>query len=219
MRYQRILLISILVGAVAFAVLQYTDLLDASALVPPSVQSTQSSDEQPAHQSEEEHTESAANSQTQTAARQTSVHVIRTATTEDGTYGFDPHLLHVEPVDTVRWVVASGKHTTTAYHPANRDHPRRIPEEAEPWDSGTLTEDGTTTFERTLTVEGVYDCFCMPHEANRMVGTLVVGTAGGGPGLSDPQAQLPTPTQETIAELNATVQREFTRAQPEQADR
>ena len=34
-------------------------------------------------------------------------------------------------------------------------------------------------FEVTLTVEGVYDYFCLPHEAAGMVGRIVVGRPGG----------------------------------------
>ena len=34
-------------------------------------------------------------------------------------------------------------------------------------------------FEVTLTIPGVYDYFCMPHEAAGMVGRIVVGRPGG----------------------------------------
>jgi hypothetical protein len=34
-------------------------------------------------------------------------------------------------------------------------------------------------FDVTLTVEGVYDYFCMPHEAAGMVGRIVVGRPSG----------------------------------------
>ncbi len=34
-------------------------------------------------------------------------------------------------------------------------------------------------FEVTLTAEGVYDYFCLPHEAAGMVGRIVVGRPGG----------------------------------------
>lgn len=91
---------------------------------------------------------------------------------------FDPVGLLVRPGTTVRWVLVEGVHTTTAYHPANGDRPRRIPEGARPWDSGYLTNPGTT-FEVTLEVEGVYDFFCRPHEAAGMVGRIVVGSDAG----------------------------------------
>lgn len=96
---------------------------------------------------------------------------------------FDPIGLQIEPGQTVRWVMASpgNPHTTTAYHPRNANHSLRIPEAAAPWDSGFLVKPGDT-FEVTLTVEGVYDYFCLPHEAAGMVGRIVVGRAGG-PGV------------------------------------
>ena len=51
---------------------------------------------------------------------------------------FNPIGLRVAPGTTVRWVVEANVHTATAYHPANGGHPLRIPERAEPWDSGYL---------------------------------------------------------------------------------
>jgi len=87
---------------------------------------------------------------------------------------FDPIGLYVEPGATVRWIVRENVHTATAYHPHNDNHPLRIPERAEPWDSGFLVHPGDH-FEVTLTVPGVYDYYCMPHEAVGMVGRIVVG--------------------------------------------
>lgn len=91
---------------------------------------------------------------------------------------FDPIGLHVEPGQTVRWVVQSNVHTTTAYHPKNDHHSLRIPDRAEPWDSHFLVNPGSH-FEVTLTVPGVYDYFCMPHEVAGMVGRIVVGRPEG----------------------------------------
>ncbi len=91
---------------------------------------------------------------------------------------FDPIGLYLEPGQTVRWVVMQNVHTTTAYHPANDRHSLRIPEEAAPWDSGFLVNPGDR-FEVTLTVEGVYDYYCAPHETAGMVGRLVVGRPAG----------------------------------------
>jgi plastocyanin len=54
----------------------------------------------------------------------------------------------------------------------------RIPEEAEPWDSGYLIEPGDQ-FEVTLTVPGVYDYFCAPHEVAGMVGRIIAGRPVG----------------------------------------
>lgn len=91
---------------------------------------------------------------------------------------FDPIGLWIEPGQTVRWTVVANVHTTTAYHPRNDGHSLRIPEGAEPWDSGFLVNPGDH-FEVVLTVEGVYDYYCMPHEAAGMVGRIVVGRPAG----------------------------------------
>jgi plastocyanin len=87
---------------------------------------------------------------------------------------FDPIGLYLEPGATVRWVVRENVHTTTAYHPRNDHHPLRIPESAVPWDSGFLVHPGDQ-FDVTLSVPGVYDYYCAPHEAVGMVGRIVVG--------------------------------------------
>jgi plastocyanin len=107
---------------------------------------------------------------------------------------FDPIGLLIEPGQTVRWVNQANVHTSTAYHPDNDGHALRIPERARPWDSGYLVEPGDR-FEVTLSIEGVYDYFCAPHELAGMVGRIVVGRPAG-PGTlpfdyfrDDPAAQ------------------------------
>jgi plastocyanin len=102
---------------------------------------------------------------------------------------FDPVGLWLPAGSRVRWVVEANVHTATAYHPANGGRPLRIPEGAEPWDTGYLVEPGEA-FEVTLTVEGVYDYLCVPHEVAGMVGRLVVGRPGG-PGMRPPDAGVP----------------------------
>ncbi|GMG84920.1 hypothetical protein LNKW23_41360 [Paralimibaculum aggregatum] len=91
---------------------------------------------------------------------------------------FAPVGLAVAPGTTLRFVNddAGNSHTATAYHPAILDRPRRIPRGAEPWDSGFLLPG--ESFEATLTVPGVYDYHCQPHEFGGMVGRIVVGTPG-----------------------------------------
>jgi plastocyanin len=107
---------------------------------------------------------------------------------------FDPVGVLIEPGQTVRWVNEANVHTTTAYHPHNDGHALRIPEAAEPWDSGYLVEPGDS-FEITLTVPGVYDYFCAPHEMAGMVGRIIVGEPSGPGALpfdyfkDDPAAQ------------------------------
>jgi plastocyanin len=91
---------------------------------------------------------------------------------------FDPIGLYVPPGTTVRWIARENVHTTTAYHPNNDHHSLRIPDGAVPWDSGFLVKPGAT-FDVTLTVPGVYDYYCVPHEAAGMVGRIVVGNATG----------------------------------------
>lgn len=99
---------------------------------------------------------------------------------QGGRVNFDPIGVLVRPGQTVRWTCTSNVHTATAYHPKNGGHSLRIPEGAEPWDSKYLLPG--QTFEVTLTVEGVYDYFCLPHEMAGMVGRIIVGKPGGGPG-------------------------------------
>ena len=91
---------------------------------------------------------------------------------------FDPVGLWIAPGQIVRWILHDDVHTTTAYHPRNGGHSLRIPEAAEPWDSGFLMQ-RHAHFDVTFTVEGVYDYFCAPHEAAGMVGRLVVGRPSG----------------------------------------
>lgn len=91
---------------------------------------------------------------------------------------FDPIGILIEPGQTVRWTVAANVHTSTAYHPKNDGHSLRIPEGAAPWDSGFLVQPGDH-FEVTLSIPGVYDYFCTPHEAAGMVGRIVAGRPAG----------------------------------------
>ncbi|HYB42035.1 MAG TPA: plastocyanin/azurin family copper-binding protein [Candidatus Methylomirabilis sp.] len=94
---------------------------------------------------------------------------------------YDPVGLLIAPGDTVRWILDMDVHSATAYHPKNANHSLRIPEGAAPWDSGIMSFKGKH-FDTRLTVEGVYDYFCTPHENDGMVGRIVVGNPGNGPG-------------------------------------
>lgn len=93
------------------------------------------------------------------------------------TVHFDPIGIRVAPGQRIRWRCIANVHTTTAYHPKNMKHSLRIPNAAQPWDSGYLLPG--QTFEVTLTVEGVYDFFCLPHEMAGMVGRIIVGQPVG----------------------------------------
>jgi plastocyanin len=110
---------------------------------------------------------------------------IKLMQTPAGRTYFDPTGVHIAPGDTVRWIQISGFHSITAYHPSNDNHELRIPASAKPWDSDILLADDSkrdATFEHVFTVPGVYDYFCKPHEMAGMVGRIVVGEPGDGPG-------------------------------------
>ncbi len=98
---------------------------------------------------------------------------------EDGAkVWFDPIGILIEPGTTIRWVIKENVHTVTAYHPDNDDHSLRIPKAAKPWDSDYLVNPGNS-FEIELTVPGVYDYYCAPHEQAGMVGRIIVGEPTG----------------------------------------
>ncbi|MGH7211352.1 MAG: plastocyanin/azurin family copper-binding protein [Acetobacteraceae bacterium] len=97
-----------------------------------------------------------------------------------GVVGFDPVGLLIEPGQTVRWICDANVHTTTAYAPKYDHHSLRIPQNAQPWNSDFLLPG--QHYEVRLTVEGVYDYFCAPHEIAGMVGRIIVGKAIG-PGM------------------------------------
>ena len=98
-------------------------------------------------------------------------------------------------------------HTTTAYHPANDGRPLRIPAAAAPWTSDYLMPGDA--FEVALTVPGVYDYYCIPHEHAGMVGRLVVGDPGADAADAMPAGDLPAvalaafPSVEAILRLGA----------------
>lgn len=97
-----------------------------------------------------------------------------------GNVYFDPIGLYVNPGDTVKWVVESGKHSTTSYTPDNPIYggPSLVPDGAQSWDSGVLSTQGAS-FSRTFTVKGTYDYYCIPHKSLGMVGRIVCGAPGG----------------------------------------
>jgi plastocyanin len=96
---------------------------------------------------------------------------------EGGHVGFDPVGVLVAPGQPIRWRCLENVHTTTAYHPDNDKHSLRIPEGAKSWDSGFLLPG--ESFDLTLTIEGVYDYYCRPHEQAGMVGRIIVGHPTG----------------------------------------
>ena len=133
---------------------------------------------------------------------ETTLHTIEMIS-EGGEEIFVPDRIQIAPGDTVRWVLASGFHTTTAYHPEYADKAARIPQDAMPWDSGLIRSDGEI-FEQRFEIEGTYCYYCTPHEALGMLGVVVVGKpVVGEAGLSDPSPDLP---KAAVEKLNEYVQ-------------
>lgn len=111
---------------------------------------------------------------------------------------FDPVGLSVEPGTTVRFEIAAGSHSSTAY-------PDRIPSGATPFDSGVLSEGA---FEHTFDAPGTYDYYCSPHRSMGMVGRVVVGEPGG-PAEGSPIPHGDVPRSERIVEQGTVAIDEF----------
>ncbi|WP_232700665.1 plastocyanin/azurin family copper-binding protein [Halobacterium wangiae] len=105
---------------------------------------------------------------------------------------FDPVGLHVEPGTTVRFEIAAGAHSATAYE-------NRIPANATAFDSGVISSGG---FEHTFEEPGTYDYYCIPHKSVGMVGRIVVGSPGG-PAEERPIPDGNVPESDTIVEQGA----------------
>lgn len=128
---------------------------------------------------------------------------IRMVTDNLGSY-FDPKGLLIGSGTTVRFVNDSGVHGTTAYHPDLDDRPLRIPEDAEPWDSGLYTAEGET-FDVTFDVAGVFDYYCLPHESLGMVGRIVVDEPRDGPATT-PIDELPPAAREKMPSVGSILE-------------
>ena len=111
---------------------------------------------------------------------------------------FDPIGHHVELGTTVQFEIASGSHSATAYED-------RIPDEATPFDSGTISEG---SFEHTFDTPGTYDYYCRPHQSVGMVGRIVVGEPGG-PAETTPIPDGDVPNSERIVEQGTIGIEEF----------
>jgi plastocyanin len=128
--------------------------------------------------------------------------------TDGDQYYFDPIGLFVEPGTTVEWVNEAGAHSSTAYAEGNGGaEVNRIPEDAEPWNSETLTEEGAT-FTHTFETEGTYDYFCIPHKSLGMVGRIVCGEPGG-PAEGDMPPDGDVPESQTIVDQGEVSYDEF----------
>ncbi|MFA9517319.1 plastocyanin/azurin family copper-binding protein [Halopenitus sp. H-Gu1] len=126
--------------------------------------------------------------------------------TENNQHHFTPHAVWIEPGGTVTWTTESGHHDAVAYHPDNNDKPLRMPEEAAPWSTDFLAEEGATD-SHTFEIEGVYDYYCTPHEHVGMVGTVIVGEPDphDQPALEEPQSSLPDGAKNELADLGEKV--------------
>lgn len=113
---------------------------------------------------------------------------------------FAPRGVSVKSGTTVRFINhdPGNGHTSTAYHPDIYGRERRIPAAAEPWDSDYLLPD--ESFEVVLTVPGVYDYYCVPHEMAAMVGRIVVGKPTDA-GWEGPSKDMTDITPEVLAAL------------------
>jgi len=95
-----------------------------------------------------------------------------------GLWYFDPVGLYIKPGQTVHWTSAAWGSSVTSYHPDNDNRELRIPESAQSFDSGLLS-DYENTFEWTFDIPGTYDYFSRNHESIGAVGRIVVGKPGG----------------------------------------
>lgn len=111
---------------------------------------------------------------------------------------FDPVGLYVEPGTTVRFEIAGGSHSATAYE-------ARIPAGASPFDSGVISNGG---FEHTFDTPGTYDYYCIPHRSMGMVGRIVVGDPAG-PAEESPIPDGDVPDSDVIVEQRTVTIDEF----------
>jgi plastocyanin len=87
---------------------------------------------------------------------------------------FVPKTLTIKVGDTVVWENDSpGVHTVTdnsAFASAKQD--ASVPAGTEPFNSGPV--EAGKQYSHTFTAPGTYKYFCVPHEADGMVGTVIV---------------------------------------------
>ncbi len=87
---------------------------------------------------------------------------------------FDPETVRIQAGETVTWRNTSDvMHTVTADKDLASDPSHvQLPEGAEPFNSGNLQPG--ESFSRTFSVPGTYKYFCIPHESQGMLGTVIV---------------------------------------------
>jgi plastocyanin len=127
---------------------------------------------------------------------------------EGDQYFFDPVGLFVESGTAVTWENGQGSHSATAYQEGTGGASvTRIPESAEAFNSGTISEEGAT-FEHTFETAGTYDYFCIPHKALGMVARIVVGEPGG-PATEGSPPDGDVPSSEAIVDQGSISHEEF----------
>jgi len=118
--------------------------------------------------------------ETSGATGQGKVWEIKMMSTPDGKNVFDPAVVTANPGDTIRWTLASGAHTATAYCPKNGKKlgiPAAAATTSLCFDSGMLVNPNQT-YELKIPADapqGTYAYYCLPHEALGMVGLIVIG--------------------------------------------
>ena len=123
--------------------------------------------------------------------------------TASGELVFSPDRIRIRPGETVEWVVESAGHSTTAYHPANNTtYQSRIPDAADPWNSGLLAKKGDR-FQLTFAEEGIYHYYCIPHEGAGMVGAIVVGSPREGGATAPVQGEVSEAARRKLEKLIA----------------
>jgi len=87
---------------------------------------------------------------------------------------FDPMSVTIQKGDTVEWVNnAQSLHSVTTNSAVAQD-PKDVslPAGAKPFDSGFMPPGAKWSY--TFTVPGTYQYLCLPHEKDKMIGTVVV---------------------------------------------
>jgi len=90
------------------------------------------------------------------------------------TMKFTPDTVRIQKGETVRWENSSLIAHTVTGDPSLEtvEGSAKLPEQAEPFDSGMM--DPEQTFEHTFNVSGTYKYFCIPHEGTKMFGWVIV---------------------------------------------
>lgn len=99
-----------------------------------------------------------------------------TAVSMNNDLTFSPRTLNIQVGDRVTWRNTSDFVHTATGDPARAVDPDHVqlPDGADPWHSGDVAAGGE--YSRTFDVPGEYHYFCVPHEQQGMLGTIVVSS-------------------------------------------